>query len=71
MKSSRAIFWVFGVAVFVLSLAQPAYAAGCGQNGGRHARTTPASTTSGSNGSSQAPAPASTGTAAGAGMLRD
>jgi len=41
----KATFGVFALAVFLISLAQPAFAAGCGQNTGRYAVTTTASTT--------------------------
>lgn len=61
----KATFWVFAIAVFVISLAQPAYA--CGGNTGRYARTTPTATTTTS---STAPSPTAGG-AQPAGTLRD
>lgn len=41
----KATFGVFALAVFLISLAQPAFAAGCGQNTGRYTPTATTGTT--------------------------
>ena len=59
----KTIHWVFAIAVFVVSLAQPAFASGCGQNAGRYTSTTAPRP-------SPAPPAPNAGVAQGAGMAR-
>jgi hypothetical protein len=40
----KATFGVFALAVFLISIAQPAFAAGCGGNAGRYTPTTSTTT---------------------------